>query len=77
MGFLEKILGPNPDFIDHAEADRVRKELAELDKHQKELNFCSRPGDGTYERDNAAIEHKRSELKDQLEWATCSGKYKR
>ena len=77
MGLFDRFLGSNADFTDHAEAARVRKALADLDERQGRYNACSRPGDGTFERDTAAMERKRAALEDQLDWATCSGKYKR
>ncbi|MEV2278532.1 hypothetical protein AB0I72_23395 [Nocardiopsis sp. NPDC049922] len=63
-----------PDYTDPAEAARVRKELAKLDASQRRHEQSV---GGIWPRDKAAYDRQRAQLTDQLDWATCSGKYKR
>ena len=77
MGFLDKILGPTPDYTNSASAQAAREALAKHDAHRAEYEACGYPNDGTYERDTAAMDYKRAELLDNLAFAEQSGKYKR
>ncbi|WP_116245615.1 hypothetical protein [Nocardiopsis sp. FIRDI 009] len=63
-----------PDYTNPAEAARVRQELAKLDAFQRK---DEQSVGGIWPRDKAAYDRKRAKLQDQLDWATCSGKYKR
>jgi len=76
MSFLDRILGPTPDYANSASARAAREALAKHDAHRAEYEACSYPGDGTYERDTAAMDYKRAQLLDDVAFAEQSGKYK-
>jgi len=77
MGFLDKILGPIPDYANSASARSAREALAKHDVHRAEYEACSYPNDGTYKRDTAAMDYRRAQLLDDVAFAEQSGKYKR
>jgi hypothetical protein len=77
MGFLDKILGPTPDYKNSASAREARQALADHDADRALYEKCFRPGDSTWARDIAAYDRKRKELLDDVEFHEQSGKYAR
>ncbi|MEE2055709.1 hypothetical protein [Nocardiopsis tropica] len=76
MGFLDKILGPTPDYANSESARAAREALAKHDADRARYEACGYPNDGTYKRDTAAMDRKRAELLDNVAFAEQSGKYK-